>query len=171
MSIKAGFGTIAICLAAAMPLAAKAVDTPATQAIHIDVPVVLKDAKVLYNMDHSSAMTGDQPVGLTYMSLTVKKFQKDHTSWKMVAVFHNTMAYLLLNDAAYNKARKTSHGNPYKDQVAALIKEGVQIEECAVSMKNNGWTNADVLPDVKVNSGAVGRIVQLVQDGYVQLEP
>lgn len=158
-----------LCLFAALPVAAHG--APAANKIHIDVPVVLSKARVVFNMDHPTAMTGDQPIGLTYMRLMVRKFRKDRTDWKLVGVFHGRMAYLLLDDAAYDKVRKTTHGNPYKEQIAHLIKEGVQIEECAVSMKSNGWTNADLLPGVKVNTGAVGRIVQLVQAGYVQMEP
>jgi intracellular sulfur oxidation DsrE/DsrF family protein len=47
----------------------------------------------------------------------------------------------------------------------------VQIEECAQTMKANQWRNEDLLPDVKVNAGANFRIVQLVQEGFVQLQP
>jgi len=67
--------------------------------------------------------------------------------------------------------RKVSTGNPYKKLIADLIDEGVQIEECAVSMRGQGWTNENLLPNVKVNSGAVGRLIQLVQQGYVQIQP
>jgi len=83
-----------------------------------------------------------------------------------------------------------------------LLKQGVQIEECAVSMNAHGWSNEDLLPGVnpvrnssgalnpagivlkpnpaassevsngvKVNTGAVGRIIQLVQEGYIQIQP
>ncbi len=161
---------LALSALAAVSSSALAAEPPA-DGVRVDVPVMLKEAKVVYNMDHGSAMVGDQPVGLTYMALMVKRFKEDHTQWRIAAVFHNSMAYLLLNDGAYNKVRKTSHGNPYKEQIATLVAEGVEIEECAVSMRNNGWTNADLLPGVKVTTGAVGRIVQLVQEGYVQVEP
>jgi intracellular sulfur oxidation DsrE/DsrF family protein len=52
-----------------------------------------------------------------------------------------------------------------------LLKQGVQIEECAVSMSAHGWSNEDLLLGVKVNTGAAGRIIQLVQEGYVQIQP
>jgi len=153
------------------PHPATAADQPAANEIRIDVPVALTQAKVVFNMDHSAAMVGDQPIGLTYMARMLVAFATNHTDWRMVAVFHNTPAYLLLDDAAYNKARNTTHGNPYKDQILALIRQGVEIDECAVTMKANGWGNADLVPGVKVTTAAVGRIVQLVQDGYVQIEP
>jgi intracellular sulfur oxidation DsrE/DsrF family protein len=51
------------------------------------------------------------------------------------------------------------------------LSEGVLIEECAVTMKANHWTNNNLLPGVKVNSGANLRIVQLEQQGYSMLQP
>ena len=78
---------------------------------------------------------------------------------------------MTLNDKAYNAYRAVSTGNPYKELIARLIKQGVQIEECAVSMKSHNWVNEDLLPGVKVNTGAVIRLIQLTQEGYVQIQP
>jgi len=89
----------------------------------------------------------------------------------MVAIFHGAAGYMLLNDAAYGRVRNWSPGNPYKAQIAELIKAGVEIEECAETMRLNRWGNADLLPGVKVTTGANMRIIQLVQDGFVQLQP
>jgi intracellular sulfur oxidation DsrE/DsrF family protein len=58
-----------------------------------------------------------------------------------------------------------------QNPINALVASGVRIEECAESMRGNGWTNKDLLPVVKVNTGAVGRIIELVQQGYVQIQP
>ena len=166
-----GLAAALMCLAVVAPHLATAAEQPSSNEIRIDVPVALAQAKVVFNMDHSAAMAGDQPIGLTYMARMLVAFATNHTDWRMAAVFHNNVAYVLLDDAAYNKARNTTHGNPYKDQILALIKQGVEIDECAVTMKANGWGNADLVPGVKVTTAAVGRIVQLVQDGYVQIEP
>lgn len=138
--------------------------------IHVDVPVVLKEAKAVFNMDHL-AFAGDMPIGLMHMGLMVKAFDQHKTPWKIVAIFHGPAGYMTLNDSRYDRVRKVKTGNPYKGVIARLIHDGVQIEECAVTMKFNKWTNADLLPGVKVNSGANGRIIQLVQQGYVQLQP
>jgi intracellular sulfur oxidation DsrE/DsrF family protein len=88
-----------------------------------------------------------------------------------VGVFHGDAAYMTLNDEAYNAYRQINTGNPYKNLVAELIKLGVQIEECAVSMEHHHWLNDDLLPGVKVHSGAVVRLIQLAQEGYVQIQP
>jgi intracellular sulfur oxidation DsrE/DsrF family protein len=142
----------------------------AEDTIHIDVPVVLEKANVVFNMDHL-AFDGDMPVGIKYMHLLANRFKEVRIKGQVIAIFHADAAYMTLNDKAYNSYRKVSFGNPYKDLIAMLMKQGVQIEECAVSMKAHGWSNEDLLPGVKVNTGAIGRLIQLVQEGYIQIEP
>lgn len=151
-------------------LSMSAIYAQAAPQIHVDVPVVLKMAKVVFDMDHG-AFIGDMPVGIKHMSLMIEHFKHTGTDLSLVAVFHGDAGYMLLNDATYNKVRKTNTGNPYKGMIANLIKQGDQIEECAVTMKGNGWGNENLLPGIKVNSGANGRLVQLVQQGYVMLQP
>jgi intracellular sulfur oxidation DsrE/DsrF family protein len=138
--------------------------------IHVDIPVVLEKANVVFNMDHL-AFAGDLPVGINYMHLLANRFKELGTKGQIIGVFHGDAAYMTLNDKAYNAYRNVSTGNPYKGPIAELVKQGVQIEECAVSMKNHKWVNEDLLPGVKVNTGAVGRLIQLTQEGYVQLHP
>lgn len=147
-----------------------AADTPAPTGLHIDVPVQVKTSKVVFNMDHPS-FAGDQSIGLMYMGLMLKNYKATETPLQITAVYHGMAGYMLLNDAAYNKVRKTDRGNPYKDAIAGLQKDGVEFEECGQTARANGWVNSDLLPAVKVNTGANLRIVQLVQDGYVQLQP
>lgn len=142
----------------------------AAKTLTIDVPVHLKPSKVVYNMDHPS-FAGDQEIGLMYMRLMLKNYNASETPIDIVSVFHGAGGYMLLNDATYNRVRKTTHGNPFKAEIAELQKEGVKFEECGQTARANGWVNADLLPGVKVNTGANLRIVQLVQDGYVQLHP
>ena len=78
---------------------------------------------------------------------------------------------MLLNDAAYDRARKTTGGNPYKAMIAELQRMGIRFEECGETAHLNGWTNADLLPGVQVNSGAILRFIQLGQQGFVQIHP
>ena len=138
--------------------------------IQIDVPVKLKEAKIVFNMDHH-AFSGDTPVGLAHMTIMTERFPKAGTKWNLAAIFHGEAGYMLLNDESYDAIRKTKNGNPYKNMIHNLIEKGVQVEECGVTMKGNKWTNKNLLPGVKVNSGADARIVQLVQEGYVMLQP
>lgn len=157
-------------LVGATPAVAGVPGGPAAPAIHVDIPVTLKQARVVFNLDHL-AFAGDMPVGMKYMGLLANRLKDLKADGDIIGVFHGEAAYLTLNDRAYNAYRQVATGNPYKEVVADLQKRGVRIEECAVSMKAHGWTNADLLPGVKVNTGAVGRIIQLVQEGYVQIQP
>ncbi|MCE5330057.1 hypothetical protein LLG07_06980 [bacterium] len=48
------------------------------------------------------------------------------TKGQIIGVFHGDAAYMTLNDEAYNTYRKVTTGNPYKELIAELIKQGVQ---------------------------------------------
>jgi intracellular sulfur oxidation DsrE/DsrF family protein len=137
--------------------------------IHIDIPVNLKKANVVFNMNQVD-FSGDVPTGIKYMELLATRFKEMGTRGKIIGIFHGPAAYMIVNDKAYNAYRLAETGNPYKKLLITLIEQGVQIEACAVSMKNNGWSNEDLLPGVKVNAGAIGRLIQLVQEGYVQIQ-
>ena len=124
----------------------------------------------MFNIDQP-LLAGDMSIGIGHMATIVSHFNATGTNWTIIGIFHSGAGYMLLGDATYNRVRRIPTGNPYKAMIAKLIADGVQIEECAVTMKRNGWGNADLLPDVKVNAGANLRIVQLVQQGYVMLPP
>lgn len=164
--------SFAVCSAIVLlgGVSSRAEDAAAPLPLQIDIPVELKEAKVVFNMDHP-AFAGDASIGLTYMKLMTQNFDRTKTKWTIKAVFHGAMGYMLLNDAAYNKARKSNKGNPFKEAIADLQKTGIELEECGQTARNNNWTNADLLPSIKVNAGANLRITQLVQEGYVQLQP
>jgi len=165
---KAAAGLLAL-VALAVPLSPSAQTAP-PPALRIDIPVVLKEAKVVFNMDHL-AFAGELPIGLGYMKVMSTEFAAAKVPWSITSIFHGAAGYMMLNDAAYDRVRKTATGNPYKDMVAQLQAAGVRFEECGQTARDNGWVNADLLPGVLVNSGANFRIVQLVQDGFVQIQP
>ncbi|MBF0517354.1 MAG: DsrE family protein [Nitrospirae bacterium] len=142
----------------------------AADGIKVDVPVVLKDVKVVFNMDHL-AFDGDKPIGMKYMLLLEEHLKKANSTGKIIAIFHGDAAYMTLTDEAYNKFRKISTGNPYKKLIADMLASGIEIEECIVSMGAHNWVHADLLPGVKVNGGAVARLIMLGQEGVVTIHP
>lgn len=99
-----------------------------------------------------------------------ERFREDGTRAEIVAIFHGDAGYMLL-DAAYDRVRNWRDGNPYTGQILKLMKAGVAFEECGETVKSAGWTNADLIPGAKVNTGANFRIVQLVQNGFVAIQP
>ncbi len=60
-------------------------------------------------------------------------------------------------------------GNPYKDLVSDLMKRGVRFELCGATAKVHNWGNEDVLPGIKINTDAMARMTQLVQEGFVKI--
>lgn len=147
-------------------------------ALHIDIPVKLEKANVVFDMGHLVMSTGDMPFLLGDLNLLVTDLKKSGTTGNIVAVFHGDAAYLVLNDNAYNLDRRmlnderynagghVKSGNPYAELIGELMKQGVEIELCGATAKANHWGNADLLPGVKVNTDAMVRITQLEQQGY-----
>ncbi len=138
--------------------------------IVVGIPVALEKADVVFNMDHL-AFSGDFPVGIKYMHLLANRLKEMGIKGNIIGIFQGDAAYMTLNDNAYNMYRHVSTGNPVKVLNAELMKQDVQLEVCSVSLKNHQWGNEDLLPGGQVNNGAVGRLIQLVQDGYVQIQP
>jgi intracellular sulfur oxidation DsrE/DsrF family protein len=160
-------------IAGALLLMALCNPVPAQEAapkLKIDIDVVLKEAKVVLNLDHL-AFDNKEPFGLLYARVMQERFTADKTAWQLIAIFHGPAGYMALNDKAYNRVRKTKTGNPYARQIAALQASGIRFELCGQTARDNKWINADFLPAIAVNSGANFRIIQLVQDGFVQIQP
>jgi hypothetical protein len=44
-------------------------------ALHVDIPVMLEKANVVFNMDHL-VFAGDMPVGINYMRLLANRFRE-----------------------------------------------------------------------------------------------
>ena len=70
----------------------------------INVPVRLKEAKVVFNLDHL-AFEGDEPSGLQFLRVMTKRFRIDGTKAQIVAIFHGDAGYMLLDDTVYDKVR------------------------------------------------------------------
>jgi intracellular sulfur oxidation DsrE/DsrF family protein len=108
--------------------------------------------------------------GLHYPSLLNAKYQSlglKKGDYQISVVVHLAAGYWLLNDAAYQKHTGKTGANPNKELVAQLIKDGVSIELCGVTMLNNKWTAPDLLPGVIIlETGAYSRIIDLQKSGY-----
>jgi intracellular sulfur oxidation DsrE/DsrF family protein len=70
---------------------------------------------------------------------------------------------------AIHSDRNIATGNPYKDLISDLQKRGVKVELCGATAKVHGWGNEDLLADIKVNTDAMARTTQLVQQGFVKI--
>jgi intracellular sulfur oxidation DsrE/DsrF family protein len=136
--------------------------------LHIDIPVTLAAVRVAFSVPALS-FEGDLPASIFHLQL----LETDAEDWKadaeIIAVFHTNAGHVTLNDRAYDAERNVATGNPYRALVAELQRRGVQIELCGATARIHKWGNADVLPGIKINTDAMARLTQLVQEGFVQI--
>ena len=136
--------------------------------LHIDIPVKLKDVKTVYSISQL-AFEGDLPASIFHMQLITNDIADWKAESEVIAVFHTNAGHVMLHDSAYNADRNIATGNPYKDLLADLMKRGVHVELCGATAKAHHWGNADLLPGIKVNTDAMSRTTQLVQQGFVKI--
>jgi hypothetical protein len=57
------------------------------------VPVVLKEAKVVFNLEHLVFESGG-PIGPHFLRITSARFHTDWTDAQIVAIFHSAVRYM-----------------------------------------------------------------------------
>ena len=136
--------------------------------LHIDIPVRLTGLRIPFSIA-DLAFEGDLPASIFHLQLITN----DTADWKakaqVIAVFHTNAGHVTLNDDAYNTERMVATGNPYKELVAELTTRGVQVELCGATATAHKWGNDDLLPEIKINTDAMARMSQLVQEGFIQI--
>lgn len=148
--------------------AADSMDTRSEQTLHIDVPVKLEKANVVFNIDHL-ALFGDMPFPIAHLNILNNNFKEWNVKGQIIAIFHSDAGYVMLNDKAYNAFRNVNTGNPFREILVNLMNQGVQIELCGATAKAYHWVNDNLIPGVKVNTNAMVRLIQLGEEGYIQL--
>jgi len=136
--------------------------------LHIDIPVKLSNVKMVFSIG-ALAFEGDLPASIFHLQLIETDIADWNAKSEVIAVFHTNAGHVTLHDISYNADRNIATGNPYKDLVGDLQKRGVQIELCGATAKAHNWGNADLLPGIKVNTDAMARTTQLVQQGFVKI--
>ena len=136
--------------------------------LHIDIPVKLADVKMVFSIG-ALQFEGDLPASIFHMQL----IEDDIANWdaksEIIAVFHTNAGHVTLHDRAYNTDRNIATGNPYRELIADLMKRGVKVELCGATAKVHNWGNEDLLPGVMVNTDAMARTTQLVQQSFVKI--
>ena len=136
--------------------------------LHVDIPVKLTEVKVVFSIA-SLSFEGDLPASIFHLQLIMNDISNWKAKSQVVAVFHTNAGHPTLHDQAYNHDRNIATGNPYKKLVTDLMERSVQVELCGATAKAHGWGNADVIPGIKINTDAMARTTQLVQEGFVKI--
>ena len=138
------------------------------KALHIDIPVKLAAVKVAFSIA-SLSFEGDLPASIFHLQLITSDISDWKAKSEVIAVFHTNAGHVTLHDEAYNVDRGILTGNPYRKLVTDLMEKGVLVELCGATAKVHGWGNADTIPGIKINTDAMARVNQLVQEGFVQI--
>ena len=142
--------------------------TATEKPLHIDIPVKLGQVKAAFSVA-SLSFEGDLPASIFHLQLIEKDVADWNAKAEVVVVFHTNAGHVTLHDQAYNPDRNIATGNPYKKLVTDLMERGVHVELCGATAKAHGWGNADLIPGIKVNTDAMARTIQLVQEGFVKI--
>lgn len=85
------------------------------------------------------------------------------------AVFHGGASTHLLTDEAWNRVKQTDTGNPNTQLLRELAEMGVKIELCNSRRIQEGWSKADIHPDVLLAAAAYARMIDLQHQGYAYI--
>jgi intracellular sulfur oxidation DsrE/DsrF family protein len=136
--------------------------------LHIDIPVKLDEVKTVYSVAALS-FEGDLPASLFHMGLITGDIADWGATSEVVAIFHTNAGHVTLDDEAYNADRGIETGNPYKELVTGLMSRGVRVELCGATAKAHHYGNEDLIPGIPINTDAMARLTQLVQQGFVKI--
>ena len=142
--------------------------TTTVKPLRIDIPVRLDELRIAFSIA-DLAFEGDLPASIFHLQLITKNIADWNAKARIIAVFHTNAGHVTLHDDAYNIERKVAIGNPYKQLLAELMKKGVEVELCGATAAVHNWGNDDLLVGVKVNTNAMARMSELVQEGFVQI--
>ena len=142
--------------------------TTTVKPLRIDIPVRLNELQIVFSIA-DLAFEGDLPASIFHLQLITKNIADWNAKAQVIAVFHTNAGHVTLHDDAYNIDRKVVTGNPYKQLLAKLMENGVEVELCGATATVHNWDNDELLFGVKVNTNAMARMSELAQDGFVQI--
>jgi intracellular sulfur oxidation DsrE/DsrF family protein len=134
--------------------------------LHSDIPVKPTELKGTFHVP-AMVFEGDLPAPIFHLQLITRGLAGWKAEGEIIAVFSANAGHVTLLDNAFNAERMAVTGNPYKELLSGLMKRGVQIQLCGATAAVHEWGNADLLPGVKVNTGAMARMSQLAREGFV----
>jgi intracellular sulfur oxidation DsrE/DsrF family protein len=136
--------------------------------LHIDIPVRMTQLQIAFSIA-DLAFEGDLPASIFHLQLIANDIADWKAKAQVIAVFHTNAGHVTLHDEAYNAERSAATGNPYKQLLVELMNRGVEVELCGATATVHKWNNGDLLPGIKINTDAMARMSQLVQEGFVQI--
>jgi intracellular sulfur oxidation DsrE/DsrF family protein len=87
---------------------------------------------------------------------------------RITAVFHGPTIALVAHDAVYRE-KVGGAGNPNLALLEQLAAAGVKFDVCGGSARQQGYSDADLLPLARMNMSATLTFIDLQLQGYVRL--
>ena len=142
--------------------------TVSEKPLHIDIPVKLAEVKVAFSIG-ALAFEGDLPASIFHLQLIENDIADWNAKSEVIAVFHTNAGHVTLHDSAYNADRNIATGNPYKE-----LRRRPDETRCANRIvwrdrEGSRMGKRGLASRVKVNTDAMARTTQLVQEGFVKI--
>ncbi|MGC8630051.1 MAG: DsrE family protein [Thermoplasmata archaeon] len=78
---------------------------------------------------------------------------------------HAEVEMLFLGQGVQAANKKQANAPQFREQIENAVNVGIPVKACSVSLKNEGLTETDVFPDVKLVLGGV-ETNQKIEEGY-----
>ncbi len=121
------------------------------------------------------------PNGISAQVLAVHNLYEQYTKlgmkegkdFEILIVFRAEGVQFLLNDDAYNKKVKMAHpdGNPSKNLIEEMQKNGVKIYGCNVAIEKRGYKIEDIFPFTRRVTTGIGAVVDFEKSGHMLITP
>lgn len=134
---------------------------------------VRHDIKVVYDVDQNNMFAG---VGRGLFMVrglleSYKNLGVAQNQFHIVVVVHGSAVYWTLNNKTYEQYMQNPFNpNPNAHLIKQLIKHGVSIDACNVSLHSHHWNANDVMPGVHVVFDAYTRMIDLQMRGYAYIK-
>lgn len=133
--------------------------------------------KIVVQINSSATM----PNGISKQVMAVKNLYEQYTNlgmkegkdYEILMVFRADGAQFLLKDGSYDQKVKQPHpkGNPSKNMIEILQKNGVKMYECSIAMKMKGYKIEDIFPFSRRVVSGIGAVVDFEKSGYLLITP
>lgn len=128
-----------------------------------------------------SGVTNPKQIGVNQVLVNVSNMVTNYQTfygltageegYQIAVVAHFQGGASLLNDAAYNRVKGVTTGNPNTPVVQKLMAKGVRFIMCQNTMRGNGWKTADLMPGVTEAPAGVAALTDFGMSGWVVLTP
>lgn len=134
-----------------------------------EVPERRREARAVFDLTaapaHSDEVSGGLKRIARYLNLYGAVGVDPHLI-RAVAVFHGAATSAVLRDEAYCRTTGAPDANPNSALIKDLRRAGVTLYVCGQAMRDAGFADADILPDVSLAYSALSVLTNYQEQNY-----